>query len=174
MATRTTNFADDTATLLFRGVCTIMQEDPQLVAGGVNFRTWDGTQPDFPEPVPGQMPLIRLSPKLMPNEKQTSNMIICVMDVVIECFAAGLIADDVTNMWGAVLNSIVRAKPFRGSTVDCWLSQQAANAIYNPGGGNYLTITKGPQSTSFSDPKNPPLSYQQAVGALTIKWFRPG
>ena len=57
MAARTTHFADDTATLLFRGVCAIFQEDPQMVAEGVKFRTWDGTQNDGVEPGTRDVPI---------------------------------------------------------------------------------------------------------------------
>ena len=83
-------------------------------------------------------------------------MIICVMDVIIECYAAGINADDILNMWGASLNAVVRSRQFRNTTVDCFLATTAANALFNPGGGNYLTITKGPQFTSFSDPRTRP------------------
>lgn len=170
MAARTTNFADDMATLLFRGVCDIFREDPAMVAATVRFRTWDGTQMDGAEVATGNMPLIRLSPRLMPNELDAQNSTSSVLHVRIECYAAGLIADDILNMWGAVQNAVVRSKPFRDTTVQCYLGGLIAGLPI--ASGAYRSFIEGPDVVAFGDVENPPTQFLRAVGTLVLKFRR--
>lgn len=122
MANRTTNFPDGRRIRAFRGVEAVLRADPGLVAAGVSFRTWDGTQVDSAEVTSGMCPLIRLSPEVLPNEPITQAKSIARFAVKVEVFAAGLIAEDIVNFWDAIEAAMVRTRPFRQTDVECYLN----------------------------------------------------
>jgi hypothetical protein len=170
MAERTTNFPSDTGALLFRGVCDIFAEDPVMVAAGVQFRTWAGERTDFAPPATGSMPIIRLSPKLMPNELDAQGSTTSVMNVIVECYARGWYAEDILNMWGAVQNCMVRLKPFRNTNVQCFLGNIANTEFAT---GAYRSFIMGPTITDYGSKDNVPEQYMTAVGSVVLKWRRP-
>jgi len=137
MAERTTTFPDGREMKAFRAVEAILREDPGLVAAGVKFRTWNGDQGDFTPLSSGQCPMLRISPEALQEDTPlTQGKSVVHFSIKVEIAVSGLIAEDIVNFWASVRAAMVRMKPFRDTTVQCFLNREAGvhrSAVTFPG-----------------------------------------
>lgn len=126
MASRSTEFPDAPETKAFRAVEAILRADPDLIANGVKFRSWNGDRADNQPIASGDSPLLRISPEIVaPDSPKTMGLNEAHFAVKVELFVKGFIADDIVNFWGVVRNAMVRTKPFLGKNVQCYLTTEA-------------------------------------------------
>jgi hypothetical protein len=161
MAERTTTYPQAPEMAAFRAVDAILRADLGLIAGGTSFRSWDGSAVDNVAISPGECPLIRISPEInQPDSGFTVSRNVAHLSIKVEIFVAGLIADDLVNMWHAIRQAMVRDKLFRGDTsVRCYLNQQA---------GATLSKVTMPAFGSWPPGGNNPQSNLAGVGRIEI------
>lgn len=161
MATRTTTFADGRRMRAFRGVEDVLKEDPGLLAGGANIRSWDGSQADFAEVASGHCPLIRIAPQVLPNQPITQAKSMARFAVKVELYVAGSIAEDIVNFWDAIEAAMVRTRPFRDTNVECYLKARC---------GSVLLMVTEPAFGSWSR-TDPPDQGLAGVGRIDVSFL---
>lgn len=160
MAVRTTNFPTSNRMAAFRAVDVILREDPILLAAGVRIRSWTGDQMDGVPITSNQTPMIRISPEVMPNKPFTQGKYAAVMGIRVELFVSGMIAEDIVAFHEAVEQAMVLLKPFRDTTVQCYLIEQC--------GSTRLNFSQ-PAYGSWQNKDNPPDNGLAGVGRIEVE-----
>jgi hypothetical protein len=141
MAERTTSFPDGPEIRAFRAVEAILREDPTLLAAGASIRSWDGDESDSQAIASGMCPILRISPEVVqPDRPLTQMQATAHLSIRAEIYVAGTIAEDLVNFWAAVRGAMVRQKPFRDTTVQCYLTRQCGatrSMVTLPGFGSW-------------------------------------
>ena len=134
----------------FRAVEEILREDEALKRVVKTWVSWDGSPGDTAVPALAMMPMIRLSPRVEPSETFSNVQRSAAVGVRVEVMAAGLHANDIVNLWDAVEDALVDLKPFRHTTVGCYLREIAdAIRLTVPEPGFAARETREPGSHKF-------------------------
>lgn len=114
----------------FRAVEAILREDDALKRVVKTWVSWDGSPGDTARPTLDMMPMIRLNPRIEPSESFSNGQRIGSIGLAVEVMAPGLHANDIVNLWDAVEDALVDMKPFRATTVGCFLRQEVGASRY--------------------------------------------
>lgn len=111
----------------FRAIDAILREDPTLSAADIRILSLQGDRADFATPATGNMPMIRILPVDRPDDTAFERMKVAVLGVKIESYVAGSNVDHLLDLWGAISDALVHDKPFRDTTVRCFLVSQGVD-----------------------------------------------
>lgn len=159
MAARTTSFPDGRRMAGFRALEAILREDPVLAANVRTWSTWDGAGNDAMPASPGMCPFLQLSPVMLPNERMGVTADVANVGVRVTLAVAGLVAEDIVDFWDAVEAALVRGKPFRGTTVLCFLESRGVNNI----------IIQQPAVDAWRSAEHPPDTFLKGTGLVLLK-----
>jgi hypothetical protein len=164
MASRTTFLPDGPRMKAFRALERVLREDPALAGAVKTWASWRGDGLDKMPLASGMMPYIRLSPVVMPSEIMGVGRSVAVLGVRVEVGVAGLVAEDIVNLWDAVEDAVVREKPFGDTTVMCFLQRE---------GGAFFHRAETPGIDAWQTKDNPPQEFLAGAGMIVLRISRP-
>lgn len=162
MAGTADDLPDGPRALAFRAVEDILREDPKLDGYVRTWSTWRGDGNDTFEVAASICPYLQISPVAMPNRPLGEGVRTAVLGVNIRIATAGLLANRIMNFWDAVEDAMVRAKPFRDTTVLCYLKEVRA----------YYSDLTGPAVGKYGGPDASNM-FLEGTGRLILNISRP-
>jgi hypothetical protein len=138
---------DVAETRAFRAVCRVLRNDPTLRAVGLKFRDWQDTPKDVAPVAIDEMPLLELTPSVLPGgwwsegEQQTN------LDVDGLFYLPGTHADNVTNFLGAIRAAMWPTDPARRAIVEGEMSPVCVNGKVGEVAVTVITPDEGARYT---------------------------
>lgn len=124
----------------FRGIETVLREDPVLASVVKTWRSREGADTDMQMPAWDMMPLIGLSPIPSPNAMEAIDLTRINFQVSVQMFVPGTCVDDILALWEAVEDAIVRSRKFRAGTPHETTVGEYLCSLLSPGPGGVVRL----------------------------------
>jgi hypothetical protein len=162
MAARTTSLPDGPRMVAFRAAEEVLRADPALAATIKTWSTWKGEGDDRMPTASGMLPFLQMSPVMLPNESMGVDRKVAVLGVRIRVAVAGLIAEDIVNLWDAVEDALVKGRAFQETTVHCFLNSKHV----------FVAKLESPAINAWQSATNPPSTFLEGAGMLILRVSR--